>query len=70
VDLGNLEVGVDRRLHGDEVVVTAKAIEKRTQIGERHGVALGSGLWASGSRPPGFGLLARAKAESQEPRAR
>jgi hypothetical protein len=30
-------MGIDRRLHRDEVVVTAKLTDERTQIGERHG---------------------------------
>jgi hypothetical protein len=30
-------MGIDHRLHRDEVVVTAKLIDERPQIGERHG---------------------------------
>jgi hypothetical protein len=38
VDLGHLEVRVNRRLYRDEVVVGAQAVEERTEIWKRHGV--------------------------------
>jgi hypothetical protein len=36
VDLRRLEMRRDRRLHRDEVSVTAKAIEKRPEVGKAH----------------------------------
>ena len=34
VDLGGLEVRIDRRLHNREVAVTPQPVDERTQIGE------------------------------------
>ena len=35
VNLGGFEVGIDRRLHRDDVVVTAELVEEGAQIGKR-----------------------------------
>ena len=37
VDLRRFEMRIDRRLHRDEVVVTAKLVDERAEIGKRHG---------------------------------
>ena len=52
MDLGGFEVGIDRRLHRDEVAVTAKLVEKRAEIGERHDGRARSGLAGPASRLP------------------
>ena len=36
MDLGDLEVRIDRRLHRDDVVVTAEAVDERAEVGKRH----------------------------------
>ena len=38
VDLGHLEVRINRRVYRDEVVVRAQAVEERTEIWKRHSV--------------------------------
>jgi len=37
VNLGRFKMGIDHCLHRDDIVVTAKLIDERPQIGERHG---------------------------------
>jgi hypothetical protein len=34
MDFGDFEVGIDRSLHRDDVIVTAKLVDERAKIGE------------------------------------
>ena len=36
VNLGGFEMGIDRRLHRDDVVVTAELVDEGAEIGKRH----------------------------------
>jgi hypothetical protein len=38
VNFRRFQIGVDRCLHRDEVIVTAKLIHEPAKIGERHGL--------------------------------
>jgi hypothetical protein len=51
MDLSDLEMWIDLRLHRDEVIVTVKAIEKRAEVGE--GQVYGS----RGLKPPLYAQL-------------
>jgi hypothetical protein len=51
MDLSDLEMWIDLRLHRDEVIVTVEAIEKRAEVGE--GQVYGS----RGLKPPLYAQL-------------
>ena len=51
MDLRDFEVGIDLRFDRDKVVVTAKLVEKRAEIGERHGTAADAPATGSGRLP-------------------